>query len=328
METVSGRKLTLAVLPCWENEINSGSSCFHLPSFMLSVGFPLICWIYVLWRMALTESLLFFPHLLSFWASCFRALVAIIISRAAHTPTLRPEEDFAPEKRSSCHHLLCYFWDFSFSFFQGARQRSTRFNNRNSLLFSYKIKSHQKRPLTQSLRWLADLIFSGCELCGGDELPTGSGRETQAPGTITPAPNEAFIIAPVQDGRLSLEVGLENVRQGLWCRQRFSPPRSEQRASSSKMKEGRMKCLAAVAKTLGSSASWGNLLFWFQNNVLKGAGKKPPWQLICSAPFNSAQENKSKPNQQLCDGPVTCADCLPAFPPLHSAPVWCSRVDK
>lgn len=118
VETVSGRKLTLSALSCWGNEINSGSSCFHLLSFMLSVGFPLICWIYVLWRVALTESLLFFPPLLSFWASRSRALAAIIISRAAHTPTpFAPRRIFALEKRSSCHLLLCYMWDLSSFFF-------------------------------------------------------------------------------------------------------------------------------------------------------------------------------------------------------------------
>lgn len=66
------------------------------------------------------------------------------------------------------------------------------------------------------------------------------------------------------------------------------------------MKEGRRKCLSAAAKTSGSSASWGNLLFWFQNNVLKGGEKKTkPRQLICSALFNSVQEDESKQNQQL-----------------------------
>lgn len=116
VEMVSGRKLTLAALPCWGSEINSGWSCFHLPSFMLLVAFPLISWIYVFWRMLLTESLLFFPPLLSFWASRSRALAAIII-RAAHTPNpFAPRRIFAPEKLSFCHLLLCYMWDFSLFF--------------------------------------------------------------------------------------------------------------------------------------------------------------------------------------------------------------------
>lgn len=161
-------------------KINSGSSCFHLPSFMLSVGFPLICWIYVLWRVALTESLLFFPLSFSFWASRSRALEAIIISRAAHTP-----DPFAPRRilrrRSRVPVIFYYVTCEIFFFFQGVWRCSTRFNNRNSLLFPYKIKSHQKEAFNPvTLRWLADLIFSGCELCGGDELPKGGGQEKRA----------------------------------------------------------------------------------------------------------------------------------------------------
>lgn len=149
--TASGRKLTLAALPWWGNEINSGSSCFHLPSFMLSVGFPLICWIYVLWRVALTESLLFFPLSFSFWASRSRALAAIIISRAAHTP-----DPFAPRRilrrRSSVlvifYYVTCEIFFFFFKASDAAPRASTIETHYCSLTRSKVIR---RRPLTQSL---------------------------------------------------------------------------------------------------------------------------------------------------------------------------------
>lgn len=149
--TASGRKLTLAALPWWGNEINPGSSCFHLPSFMLSVGFPLICWIYVLWRVALTESLLFFPPLLFLLSESLSGTRGNYNQQSCtHTGSLRPEEDFAAEKRSSCHLLLCYMWDFFF--FSKAPDAAPRASTIEIHYCSLtRSKVIRRRPLTQSL---------------------------------------------------------------------------------------------------------------------------------------------------------------------------------
>lgn len=180
METASGRKVSLAAVrgnKIYKFRVNLLS---FMLSFILSVGFPLIRWIYVLWRPALTKPLLFF--LLS--SPCERVALrhaAIIISRAAHKPT-----PFAPRRvlrQRSEIPVIFYYVTCGIFFFSKVPQRcSARLNNRNSLLFPYKIKSHQREafnPVTR--RWLADLIFSRCDLRGGgDVLPKGGGREKRA----------------------------------------------------------------------------------------------------------------------------------------------------
>lgn len=166
--------------------------------------------------------------------------------------------------------VFVVYWFLHMMFFQRACHIFWRFYNRNhSLLFLHKIKSHQRSALTPVTRhWQT---WSSVDVSCVQEMSSQRQPFQSWVHDISSTLNEAAVITLVQDGRLSLALGLDKCSATLWCCQRFSPLCSEQRLSSSKIRGGGRFLLLCWGC---QETVWiGESFVWVPKQII--GGKKP-----------------------------------------------------